>query len=104
MIVSFGKGIRFSLFEKLEGTKNSFFEFDKKDAHQEKVLLLKIANFADLIILKSFLIESEFLIDICKSGRNFLRSFITLFPYLLSSEITTKVFNPLERAYSIDFL
>ena len=59
--------MRFSLIEKFEGTKNSFFDFDKKDAHQEKVLLLKIANFDDLIRLKSFLIESDFSIDICKS-------------------------------------
>ena len=66
-MVSLGRIIRFSLIEKLEGTKNSFFEFDKKDAHQEKVLLLRIANFEDLIILKSFLIESDFRIDICKS-------------------------------------
>ena len=62
---------------KLDGTKNSFFEFDKKDAHQEKVLLLKIANFADLIKLKSFLIESDFIIDIRKSGKHFLSSLIT---------------------------
>ena len=66
-MVSLGRIIRFSLIEKLEGTKNSFFEFDKKDAHQEKVLLLKIANFENLIRLKSFLIESDFKIDICKS-------------------------------------
>ena len=66
-MVSLGRIIRFSLIEKLEGAKNSLFEFDKKDAHQEKVLLLKIANFEDLITLKSFLIESDFKIDICKS-------------------------------------
>ena len=66
-MVSLGRIILFSLIEKLEGTKNSFFEFDKKDAHQEKVLLLKIANFEHLIRLKSFLIESDFKIDICKS-------------------------------------
>ena len=68
-MVSLGRIIRFSLIEKLEGTKNSFFEFDKKDAHQEKVLLLKIANFEDLIRLKSFLIESDSKIDICKSEK-----------------------------------
>ena len=66
-MVSLGRIIRFSLIEKLEGTKNSFFEFEKKEAHQEKVLLLKIDNFDDLIRLKSFLIESDFTIDICKS-------------------------------------
>ena len=66
-MVSLGRIKRFSLIEKLEGTKNSFFDFDKKDAHQEKVLLLKIANFEDLIRLKSFLIESDFTIDTCKS-------------------------------------
>ena len=66
-MVSLGRIIRFSLIEKLEGTKNSFFEFDKKDAHQEKVLLLKTANFEHLIKLKSFFIESDFKIDICKS-------------------------------------
>ena len=66
-MVSLGRRIRFSLVEKLEGTKNSFFEIDKKDAHQEKVLLLKIATFEDLIMLKSFLMESDFKIDICKS-------------------------------------
>ena len=66
MIVSLGRSIRFSLVEKLEGTKNSFFEIDKKEAHQEKVLFPKISNFEDLIILKSFLIEFDFKIDICK--------------------------------------
>ena len=66
-MVSLGRSMRFSLVEKLEGTKNSFFEFDKKDAHQEKVLLPKIANFEDLIRLKSFLIESDFTIETCKS-------------------------------------
>ena len=66
-MVSLGRIIRFSLIEKFEGTKNSFFEFDKKDAHQEKLLFLKIANFEHLIRLKSFLIESDFKIDICKS-------------------------------------
>ena len=66
-MVSLGRIILFSLIEKLEGTKNSFFEFDKKDAHQEKVLLLKIANFEHLIRLKSFFIESDFKIEICKS-------------------------------------
>ena len=81
-MVSLGRSIRFSEFEKLEGTKNSFFEFDKKDAHHEKVLFPKIANFEDLITLKSFLIEFDFKIDICKSLKDFLSFFITSFPYL----------------------
>ena len=66
-MVSLGRIICFSLIEKLEGTRNSFFEFDRKDAHQEKVLLLKTANFELLIRLKSLFIESDFKIDICKS-------------------------------------
>ena len=43
-------------------------------------------------------------LNICKCGKHFLISFIISFPYLLSSEITTKVFKPFERAYSIHFL
>ena len=82
IITSLGRSIRFSLVEKLEGTKNSFFEFDKKDAHHEKVLLLKIAICADLITLKSFLIESDLTIDICKLVKQFLSSLITSLPYL----------------------
>ena len=66
IIISLGRSIRFSFVEKLEGTKNSFFEIEKKDAHHEKVLFPKIANFEDLIILKSFLIEFDFIIEICK--------------------------------------
>ena len=79
-MVSLGRIKRFSLIEKFEGTKNSTFEFDKKDAHHEKVLLLKIANFEHLIRLKSFLIESDFKIEICKSQKQFLSSFINSFP------------------------
>ena len=75
-MVSLGRIIRFSLIEKLEGTKNSFFEFDKKDAHQEKVLLLKIANFEDLMMLKSFSMEVDCKSDICKLAKHFLSSFI----------------------------
>ena len=75
IMVSFGKSIRFSFVEKLEGTKNSFFEFDRKEAHQEKVLLLKIENLEDLITLKSFLIEAGFWIDILRSVKEFLSSF-----------------------------
>ena len=66
-MVSFGRIILFSSNEKFGGTKNSFFELDKKEAHQENVLLLNIANFDDLIILKSFFILSELRRDIFKS-------------------------------------
>ena len=65
-IYSFGRIILFSFVEKYSGTMNSLFVVERKDAHQENVLLLKIANFEDLIILKSFLIDSEFNIDIFK--------------------------------------
>ena len=70
---------------------NSFLEFDKKDAHQEKVLLLSIAKFEDLIILKSFFIEFDLRIEIFKSIKYFFISFIISLPYCRSSEITLKV-------------
>ena len=73
--------ILFSVTEKFSGTINSIFEVDKKDAHHENVLLLKIANFEDLIILKSFLIDSEFNIDIFKSIKCFFISFKNSSPY-----------------------
>ena len=52
---------------------NSFLEFDKKDAHQEKVLLLNIAKLEDLIILKSFFMEFDLRIEIFKSTKYFFR-------------------------------
>ena len=61
-----GSNIRFSFNEKEYGTINNFFELERNDAHHEKVLFPKIANFEDLIILKSFLIEFDFIIEICK--------------------------------------
>ena len=69
MRVSFGRIILFSNDEKLEGTKNSIFELDRNDAHQEKVLLLKIANLEDLIMLKSSFIELDLCNDIFKSSK-----------------------------------
>ena len=68
-MVSFGRSILFSSSEKFGGTKNSFFELDNKEAHQENVLLLNMANFDDLIILKSFFILSDFNKDIFKSEK-----------------------------------
>ena len=68
-MVSFGRDILFSSKVKFGGTKNSFFELDKNDAHQENVLLLNMANFEDLIILKSFFIVSDFKRDIFKSAK-----------------------------------
>ena len=77
-----GKIIRLSFIEKFFGTINSIFEVDKKDAHQEKVLLLRIANFEDLMRLKSFLMESDFKSCIFKSIKYFLISFKTSSPYI----------------------
>ena len=54
-MVSFGRIILFSSNEKFDGTKNSFFELDKNEAHHEYVLLLKIANFE----FSSFLIGNR---------------------------------------------
>ena len=68
-MVSFGRIILFSINEKFEGTKNSIFEFDRNDAHHEKVLLLNIANLEDLIMLKSFSIELDFSNDIFKLSK-----------------------------------
>ena len=104
IIVSFGRIILFSRDEKLEGTKNSVFVFDRKDAHQEKVLLLKIANLEDLIILKSSLIELELSNDIFKSSKHFFISFIISLLYFRSSETTLNFLKPFERKYFIDFL
>ena len=79
-------------------------EFDKKDAHQEKVLLLNIAKFEDLIILKSFFIEFDLRIEIFKSIKYYFISFIISLAYCRSSEMTLKVLNPFLSAYSIAFL
>ena len=76
-----GKIIRFAFFEKFFGTINSIFEFDRKDAHHEKVELLWIANFVDPMRLKSFLMESDFKSCIFKSIKYFFISFKTSFPY-----------------------
>ena len=90
--------MRFSFNEKYSGTINSFFEVDRKDAHHEKVLLLRIASFEDLIRLKSFLMEYEFNICIFKLVKHFFISFRISFPYIGSSVINLKELYPFEIA------
>ena len=75
------------IITKLNSVDKVCFVVDRKDAHHENVLLLKIATLEDLIILKSFLIDSESNIDICKSIKQFFSSLKISFPYFLSSEI-----------------
>ena len=66
-MLSFGRSILFSSSEKFGGTKNSFFELDNKEAHQENVLGAVTAHYFHSQILKSFFILSELRRDILKS-------------------------------------
>ena len=77
-------------FKNMVNILNTIFQNSKPD----KIIYETFKSKDDT--LKSFLTESDFIKDICKSGKHFLSFFITSLPYLLSSEITKKVFKPFD--------